>query len=173
MAGWCHMQPKCWWGLNWFRLDTGPRCIRSEIFWLLALLKMWNRYFSIYMYKESTECDESKQEKFCGSGFLDVVMWRFGNALKAVCDKRHISRNDSECWSRNFFSPNVKKLAGLLVHKLVCSVKVTVCTHGVKHDIERESEGYCNSGNVGQKCNMHVESSVCRYVICQRDSFVI
>ena len=45
-----------------------------KFFYILSLLTTWYNYSSIYVYKEKTEGDESKQEKFCKSGFLDVMM---------------------------------------------------------------------------------------------------
>ena len=51
------------------------------------------------MYKERTEGDESNQEKFYESVFLDVTMCRFVDVWKSIRDKIPILKNVSEFWS--------------------------------------------------------------------------
>ena len=43
------------------------------------------------MQKKITKGDESNQEKFCKSGFIDVMICRFIDLLKAISDKSPIS----------------------------------------------------------------------------------
>ena len=49
-------------------------CELSEVIQRLALLTTWGIYLSRYVYKEWTEDGESKLEKLCKNGFLDVMM---------------------------------------------------------------------------------------------------
>ena len=64
-----------------------------------------------------------------------------------------------------FGKENMEKRASKLVCILLCAVKDTVCTCGVKREIE--SKGIWNSVNEGKRYNMYVGSNVCKYVICQ------
>ena len=40
---------------------------------------------------------ELNQENLSKSGFLDLMMWRFIDVIKAILDKIPISQNMSEC----------------------------------------------------------------------------
>ena len=76
--------------LNRIRRETGPRYVLIEVFQLPSLLTTWNHYMLIYIYKYMTEDDQLNQEKFCKSGFLDVMMWFLIDIMKEIHDKRPI-----------------------------------------------------------------------------------
>ena len=140
MDGWCHVRPKVWWGMNWVRQETGPRYVHSKFVQLPNLLTMWDYYLSKYIYKDSTEGDESNKERFWEIGFLDVMMWCFMDVLKAVCDESPILQTVSGCWSKNIltlFEGKLKDMSITLVCILSCSVKDATFTCGVKHERKR------------------------------------
>ena len=103
---------------------------------------------------------------FCKSGFLNVVMWLFVDVLRPFMIKDLYRKMWVIFESEICFHHNIQKHASLLKRMLTCIVKDTFCTRVVKHyrDTVKES----GLQEMWEKPNMHVESNVSRYLVCQK-----
>ena len=82
---------------------TGPRYVQSEVFQLPYPFKSGTTTCQDKCRKRVLKVIIQTRKRFFGSSFLDVIMWRFVDILKAIRDKRLISKNVIECWTGYLF----------------------------------------------------------------------